>query len=145
MRIKTWLEKTIFALLLFVAVPGFSAEEDKQSLVILVYGATGKVGTHVVSEALRRGHIVSAVSRDPSRITHRHENLAAVRGDLLDDESIASLTAGKDVVIVSVRGMIGKSKDPENTIQRIAVEKVVNVLRDMGDDATCHDWDAESA
>jgi putative NADH-flavin reductase len=135
MRTKTRLEKLCFVVLLFIAVPGCGAEEDKQSLNILVYGATGKVGTHVVSEALQRGHIVSAVSRDPSRITHRHENLSAVQGDLLDDESIAVLAAGKDVIIVSVRGIIGKPRKPENAIQRIAVEKIVDVLRAMGDDA----------
>jgi putative NADH-flavin reductase len=135
MRNKTWFKKVLVSAMLFVAMPGFSAEQDKQSLNILVYGATGKVGTHVVTEALQRGHVVSAVSRDPSRISQRHENLSAVRGDLLDSESIVSLAAGQDVIIVSVRGIVGKSKDPENAIQRIAVEKIVNVLREMGDDA----------
>jgi putative NADH-flavin reductase len=132
MSIKAWVEKLVFVAFLLVAAPGADAEEEKQSLNILVYGATGKVGTHVVTEALERGHIVSAVSRDPSRITLRHENLSAVQGDLLDDESIADLAAGKDVIIVSVRGIIGKTKNPENAIQRIAVEKIVNVLREMG-------------
>jgi len=42
---------------------------------------------------------------------------------------------GQDVIIVSVRGIIGKSKNPENAIQRIAVEKIVNVLREIGDGA----------
>ena len=126
---------SLFAALLLAALPGFSAEEDALSLSILVYGATGKVGTHVVTEALQRGHIVSAVSRDPARVTQRHENLSAVQGDLLDSESIASLAVGKDVIIVSVRGFIGKSRNPENALQRIAVEKIVNVLREMGDDA----------
>ena len=135
MRNKSWLGKFVFSALLLVAMSSFSAEQDKQSLNILVYGATGKVGTHVVTEALQRGHIVSAVSRDPSRISQRHEKLSAVQGDLLDSESIVSLAAGQDVIIVSVRGIVGKSKNPENAIQRIAVEKIVNVLREMGDDA----------
>lgn len=112
-----------------------TSEENPGGLNILVYGATGKVGSHVVTEALDRGHFVTAVSRDPSSISARHENLVAAKGDLLDEQSIASLAAGKDVIIVSVRGIVGKSKSPENAIQRIAVEKVTNVLRDMGDAA----------
>jgi putative NADH-flavin reductase len=112
-----------------------TATEYPGGLNILVYGATGKVGTHVVSEALDRGHFVTAVSRDPSRISARHENLVVAKGDLLDEQSIASLAADKDVIVVSVRGIVGKSKSPENAIQRIAVEKVTNVLRDMGDAA----------
>jgi putative NADH-flavin reductase len=134
-RIKALLEQFVVVALLVLAAAGSSAEEGNQSLDILVYGATGKVGSHVVTEALLRGHVVSAVSRDPSRITQRHENLKAVRGDLLDAESIADLAEGKDVIIVAVRGIVGKSKQPEDAIQRIAVENIVNVLREMGDDA----------
>ena len=109
--------------------------DDTDSLNILVYGATGKIGSLVVDEALRRGHVVTAVSRDPAKIKQSHQNLTAVKGDLLDAESIASLAVDQGVVIISVRGIIGKSKKPESAIQRIAVEKVVNVLRDLGDSA----------
>jgi putative NADH-flavin reductase len=35
-----------------------------ETLNIVVYGATGKVGSHVVREALDRGHRVTAVSRN---------------------------------------------------------------------------------
>lgn len=126
----------LFAAVLFAAMTAASAEgEQAEELKILVYGATGKVGTHVVDEALQRGHFVTAVSRDPSRIQRRHPHLSVVAGDLLDAESIADLAAGQDVIVISVRGIIGKSKKPENAIQRIAVEKVVNVLREIGDDA----------
>lgn len=104
-------------------------------LKILVYGATGKIGTHVVDEALNRSHLVTAVSRDPARIRKTHENLTAVRGNVLDTDSIESLAVGQDVIIVSVRGVAGKSKDPNDAVQRVAVEKLVNVLRKLGDDA----------
>jgi hypothetical protein len=120
--------------LVLVSGSGHTAEEaESDSLRILVYGATGKVGSHVVDEALSRGHIVTAVSRDPSRITQIRDNLSAVQGDILDPESVASLAVDQDVVIISVRGIVGKSKDPNNAIQRIAPEIVVKVLRDMGD------------
>jgi putative NADH-flavin reductase len=122
--------------LALLAGSGHTAEEGgSHSLRILVYGATGKIGSLVVDEALHRGHSVTAVSRNPSRITQQHENLSAVAGDLLDSDSIASLANDQDVIIISVRGIVGKSKKPENAIQRIAVEKVVNVLRAIGDDA----------
>jgi putative NADH-flavin reductase len=115
---------------------GYTAEEaESDSLKILVYGATGKIGSHVVDEALSRGHIVTAVSRDPSRITQVYDNLSAVQGDILDPESVASLAVDQDVIIISVRGIVGKSKDPNDTIQRIAPERVVNALREIGDSA----------
>ena len=119
-----------------VAGSGHAAEEARpDSLKILVYGATGKIGSHVVDEALNRGHFVTAVSRNPSRITQIHHNLSAVQGDILDPESVASLVVDQNVVIVSVRGIVGKSKDPNDALQRIAAERLVNALRDIGDDA----------
>ena len=129
------MHKSLISLIIVMLIHSVAGAEDSVSLKILVYGATGKVGTHVVDEALERGHIVTAVSRDPSRITQQHQNLSAVAGDLLDSSSIASLLVDQDVVVISVRGIIGKSKNPEDAIQRIAVEKVVNVLREIGDDA----------
>ena len=94
------------AAIAFLALGG-QAQELRPGLQILVYGATGNIGTHIVDEALARGHFVTAVSRDPSRIAKQHPNLTAVAGDLLDSDSILQLVAGKDVVVTSVRGVIG--------------------------------------
>lgn len=111
------------------------SQEPRPGLQILVYGATGKVGTLIVDEALARGHYVTAVSRDPSRITKQHPNLTAVSGDLLDPDSILELVAGKDVVVTSVRGVIGDDKDPKNSLQYLAVVNVAEQLRALGDAA----------
>lgn len=109
-------------------------EPPRAGLQILVYGATGNVGTHIVDEALARGHHVTAVSRDPASIATQHPNLDAVAGDLLNRQSIADLVAGKDVVVISVRGIIGEP-GPENTLQYLAVKNVVGELRAAGDGA----------
>lgn len=122
----------LVAILLLLSV---ASAEQPEPLRILVYGATGKVGTHVVDEALQRGHLVTAVSRDPSRINKQHDNLSVVAGDLLDPESIRLLVEDKDVVINSVRGLIGKDKSPENALQYIAVRNIVDQLRSIGDGA----------
>ena len=135
MHMKEWPGILLLLVTLLIGLSAYGAESTETKLKILVYGATGKVGTHVVTEALQRGHTVLAVSRDPARITHRHERLTAVRGDLLDSASIKSLATGQDIIIISVRGIIGKSRNPESALQRIAVEKVVNTLREMGEAA----------
>lgn len=121
---------TIFALSL-----GTSAGHAFEPLDIVVYGATGKVGTHVVQEALDRGHRVTAVSRNPAKITMQHENLTAAQGDLLDAESVTDIVSGKDVVIVSVRGTIGDSGSPESALQYLAAEILIDVLYRQGDRA----------
>ena len=106
-----------------------------ETLDIVIYGATGKLGSHAVTEALERGHRVTAVSRRPEEITGEHPNLAAVQGDLLDADSVAAIVAGKDVVIVSVRGVIGDSGNADSALQFLAAENVVDVLSRLGEAA----------
>jgi len=106
-----------------------------QALDIVIYGATGEVGSHIMGEALQRGHRVTAVSRNPAGIEMQHANLSAVRGDLLDNASVGATVTGKDVVILSVRGVIGDAGTPESALQFIAAEMLVDVLFPMGESA----------
>ena len=121
----------IWSILLLVA--GVAHAEPE--LDIVIYGATGEVGSHAVHEALSRGHRVTAVSRNPAQVEMRHANLSVVKGDLLDRTSVAEIVAGKDVVILSVRGVIGDSGTPESALQFIAAEMLVDVLFPLGDSA----------
>ena len=122
-------------LLLLVALTAGAGHERRPGLEILIYGATGNVGAHIVDEALARGHFVTAVSRDPTQITEQHPNLTAVAGDLLDPASVRDLVSGKDVIVTSVRGVIGDDKDPRKALQYLAVVNVVRELRAIGNDA----------
>ncbi|HEV2779423.1 MAG TPA: SDR family oxidoreductase [Actinophytocola sp.] len=71
---------------------------------LIVFGATGTVGKHVVEQALRRGHEVTAFTRDAARITARHERLHVAQGDVADVDAVASAVAGHDAVIVTLGG-----------------------------------------
>ncbi|MEV5967747.1 NAD(P)H-binding protein [Kribbella sp. NPDC051952] len=68
---------------------------------ILVFGATGAVGSRVVNEATSRGHQVTAVSRGPQ----------FVRGDASDPDDVARLSAGHDVVISATRPQPGREDE----------------------------------
>ncbi len=110
---------------LLLGIAGANAEQE---LDIVIYGATGKVGSHIVGEALNRGHRVTAVSRNPAQVEMQHANLSVVEGDLLNKAGVAETVAGKDIVILSVRGVIGDSGTPESALQFIAAETLVDVL-----------------
>jgi len=105
------------------------------ALDIVIYGATGEVGSYVVQEALDRGHRVTAVSRKPDQIEMQHDNLSVVKGDLLNPASVEEIVSGKDVVVLSVRGVIGNSGDAASALQFIAAETLVDVLFRLGDRA----------
>jgi putative NADH-flavin reductase len=58
------------------------------------------IGSRILKELLSRGHTVTAVARDPSKLKAQ-EGLTIEKGDLLDADSIAKLSKGADVVISS--------------------------------------------
>ncbi|MFI0717711.1 NAD(P)-dependent oxidoreductase [Streptomyces sp. NPDC021224] len=99
---------------------------------IALYGATGTIGTRVLAEALRRGHQVTAVVRDPARLTLADPDLAVVVGDVLDPGSVTEAGRGQDVVISAVGGGDGPG---HLALIEPSVESLVAGLRALGADA----------
>ncbi|AWY40970.1 NAD-dependent epimerase/dehydratase family protein [Pseudomonas putida] len=65
---------------------------------IAIIGATGRAGSQLLEEALRRGHSVTAIARDPSKIGQR-EGVVSKAVDALDGAALQAAIAGHDVVI----------------------------------------------
>jgi uncharacterized protein len=68
-------------------------------LNILILGATGRVGGQIVNYALLDRHNVTALVRTPEKIQINNENLAIIRGNVLNKEDIVRAMHGIDVVI----------------------------------------------
>lgn len=68
---------------------------------LAIIGVTGNVGKHILDESLRRGHTVTGIARDTSKLSPR-DGLTLVSGDADQPEALASLLKGHDVVISSV-------------------------------------------
>jgi putative NADH-flavin reductase len=69
---------------------------------IVIFGATGRTGQVLVSQALERGHTVTAVARHPATITLRHDHLRIVRGFFDQSESIDAALIGQSAVLSAV-------------------------------------------
>ncbi len=69
---------------------------------VLIFGATGSVGRHVVEQGLERGHEVTAFVRDPSGLDVAHERLTVFRGDVLDGASVDGAVRGQGAVLCSI-------------------------------------------
>jgi uncharacterized protein len=67
---------------------------------IVLYGATGMIGSRVLNELVSRGHTVTAIVRDPSRVAPGGA-VTAVRGDMTDASDVAAKLKGADAVISS--------------------------------------------
>ena len=68
-------------------------------LRILVLGATGRVGSHIVSLALQDEHSVTALVRHPNKLKINDENLHIVQGNVLEKQDIENVIANVDIVI----------------------------------------------
>ncbi len=69
---------------------------------IVVFGATGNVGRRVVAEALRRGHEVVGVVRDPAAVASPDTRATLVEGDATDAASVGRVSMGADVVVSAI-------------------------------------------
>ncbi|MEU2733941.1 NAD(P)H-binding protein [Streptomyces sp. NPDC007095] len=64
-----------------------------------VFGATGGIGQEIVRLALGSGHQVTAVVRDPTRLTVTGAGLEVFRADLTDPEALRPAVTGRDAVL----------------------------------------------
>ena len=86
---------------------------------IAIIGATGNIGSRVLDEALRRGHKVTAITRDPKKLEPRR-GVTVKAGSTSDGPALTRTLKGHDAVIVSV-------KWNENDVGR-----VIDVIRASG-------------
>jgi uncharacterized protein len=65
---------------------------------VVLYGASGMIGSRILDELVRRGHQVKAVVRNPGKIAPR-PGVTAVKGDVTSAPSVAQTARGADAAI----------------------------------------------
>jgi putative NADH-flavin reductase len=67
---------------------------------LTIFGATGAVGSQLVDQALQAGHTVTAVVRDPARLTpSTHGTPRIITADVMNPEAIRAAVTGADAVV----------------------------------------------
>lgn len=64
---------------------------------IVVFGASGNIGSNIRKEALSRGHRVTAVTH--STDIKPAERLTSLKADIADEDAVAKIASGHDAVI----------------------------------------------
>jgi len=93
---------------------------------ILVLGASGPTGRHVVDQALQQGHDVTAFVRDPARLPVQHARLRVVAGDATDPDAVRQAVRGQDAVISTLG--VGQSFASNELITR-SVPNIVTAMQ----------------
>lgn len=69
-------------------------------LNILLVGASGMIGSRILSEAASRGHHVTAAARHPEKIT-QGPNVTAVKLDATDKAALTALAKNADAIVMA--------------------------------------------
>lgn len=97
-------------------------------LTVLVVGATGSIGRLVVEEAVRKGHAVRALARDPGKARRLLPGVEVVEGDLTRLDTLTAAVDGVDAIVFT-HGSDGGGKAGA---ERVDYGGVRNVLAALG-------------
>jgi len=78
---------------------------------VAIIGASGTIGKRITEEALRRGHDVTAILRNPVRLEQDHERLNKVKADVMDPSSLEEAIQGHDAVISAFGPKFGQEEE----------------------------------
>ncbi|WP_168123658.1 NAD(P)H-binding protein [Paenibacillus sp. HB172176] len=95
----------------------------------LVFGASGRTGQHFVSIALKEGHKVKALVRNPEKMKMKNSNLELFKGSITDCEDLDDLLNGVNFVICMLGNAQEQNKAPINTI---FIKKLIPAMRRQG-------------
>ncbi|MGO4527958.1 NAD(P)-dependent oxidoreductase [Paenibacillus sp. 2TAF8] len=97
---------------------------------ILVLGATGRVGSHIVKYALQDGHQVTALVRTPDKIDTQHDRLTIIEGNVLEPKDLLHAMQGVDGVISALNtdGTTTLSKSMPLLINTMLHEGITRII-----------------
>ena len=91
---------------------------------IALIGASGRGGSRILKELSDRGHQVTAIARNPDRISAL-PGVKAVRGDVFDEAGLAGLLRGHDAVVSAVHFTSSDAKTLIGAVRASGVRRYV--------------------
>ena len=94
---------------------------------ILIFGATGGTGRHLVEQALTQGHEVTAFVRNPAKLPLLHQNLKILPGDVLHYPTVEHAVVGQQAVLSALGS--GTKKD---TLRSSGTRNIMQAMEKLG-------------
>jgi hypothetical protein len=87
--------------------PTREKQPEELSVPLLIFGASGRTGRHLVEQGLSAGHTVTAFVRDRGALPSRHPKLHIIEGDALNPDAVDAAMRGQRAVL-SALGFTGR-------------------------------------
>ncbi len=78
------------------------SSEWELEMKLIIFGATGTIGRHLVDQALSQSHQVTVFARKPFALKLEHQNLTRQAGDVLDRSAVAEAVRGHDAALIAL-------------------------------------------
>lgn len=95
---------------------------------VIVFGASGGTGHHLVEQALESSLEVTAFVRKPEKLGIKHTNLNVFQGDVMNAEQVEQATAGQEAVLST----LGPTHPPVPGMMEIAAINIVAAMEKHG-------------
>lgn len=93
---------------------------------LIIFGATGTIGRHLVERALSQGHQVTAFARQPQELESDSQNLSLYTGDVFDQDTVADAVDGHHAVAIA----LGSGR--KATVRSIGTKHIVAAMQRHG-------------
>ena len=94
---------------------------------IVLIGATGNIGGRILDEALNRKHVVTAVTRDPRKLSAR-PNMTVRAASTTDAPGLVKVMKGHDIAVVSVKWNENDVDRVIDTIRKSGIKRAVFIV-----------------
>lgn len=96
---------------------------------VIVFGSTGTIGKHLISQALEQGHEVTAFCRQPEKLAEfSNTSLNIAVGDVMKPEEVAKAVNGHEVVYVS----LGSGKSRKGNVRSQGTLHIIEAMKQTG-------------
>jgi putative NADH-flavin reductase len=111
-----------------LALPVGDVKQSEMDMKLIVFGATGGTGRHLLEQALAEGHVVTAFVRNPSKLGLTATNLRLVAGDVMDPAAVEQAMPGHDAVLV----MLGAPARSKGLLRSEGTRNIIRAMEKAG-------------
>jgi hypothetical protein len=98
---------------------------------IALFGATGRLGGAVLEAALREGHRVRALVRDPRRLSLESEALTVIVGDARDRDAVERALRGGEAAVCALASAAARGEAARKPLSA-ATANIVGAMERLG-------------
>ena len=93
---------------------------------LAIFGATGTVGSELVSQALAAGHYLRALARDRSKLELDDPRLEIVCGDVMDTAAVGHTISGAEAVLST----LGATTEDHPHTRRAGIANILSAMHE---------------